>query len=71
METGGTEMRKGHLHARLYLGNRIEVVATNSDKGRLVVLLSSRLERERPGAFGDIVDTHLGEIVYRCCRTSY
>lgn len=64
-------MRKGHLHARLYLGNRIEVVATNSDKGRLVVLLSSRLERERPGVFGDIVDVHKGEIVYRCCRTSY
>ena len=64
-------MRKGHLHARLYLGNKTELVAINKDKARLVVLLSSRLERERPGASGDIVDTQRDEVVYRCCRTSY
>lgn len=64
-------MRKGHLQARLYLGNRIELVATNSDKSRLVVLLSSRLEKERLGVCGDIVDTQKGEIIYRCSRDSY
>lgn len=62
-------MRKGHLQARLYLGNRTELVATNNDKARLVVLLSSRLEREKLSATGDIVDTELNEVVYRCCRS--
>ena len=62
-------MRKGHLQARLYLGDRTELIATNDDKARLVVLLSSRLEKEKLDATGDIVDIELNEVVYWCCRS--
>lgn len=61
-------MRKDYLQARLHFGSRIKLIATNRDKSRLVVLLSSRLEREQPGVYGDIVDTKKDEVVYTCSR---
>lgn len=61
-------MKKNHLEARLYCGNRSKLIAVNNDKARLVVLLSSRLENEKLGVHGDIVDTQCGEVIYTCCR---
>ncbi len=63
-------MRKGHFEARLYLGNRTKLVASNNNKARLVVLLSSSLEKEKLGVSGDIVDTHLNEVLYLFYRSA-
>ena len=62
-------MQKGHLQARLYVGNKVELIGCNKDKARLVVLLSSRLEQERGGASGDIFDSAVKKVIYRCRRS--
>jgi hypothetical protein len=64
-------MTRGNLLARLFVGNRIEVIAQDSNKGQLMVLLSSRLEREGVGTSGDIFDVSINQVVYRCCRSAY
>ena len=63
-----TEQKGPRYQARLKVGDDILFQVEGIDLDALTTVINSRLELERSGTVGEIIDLKDDEVVYRCIK---